>query len=70
MTTHEIELASPSRVLVNGRAYAIPEGCRFLAFQLSDGAPVDCGLKRPLPELPAPIRKETASSAAGKPEGT
>ncbi len=70
ISTTTIDLVSPSRVLVNGRAYVIPMGCRFLTFRLADGAPVDHVTKRPLTPLPALVRNETAASSAGKPEGT
>lgn len=80
---HAIDLVSPSHVLVNGRSYAIPEGCRFLAFRLADGVPVDFDTKRPLPEDrpeysygPPEWRPEEGRTVpawvtmAGKPEGT
>lgn len=66
---HDIRLGD-ALILINGRAYVIPPGCRFIAFRLADGAPVDNETKRPLTPLPALIQNETATSAAGKPEGT
>lgn len=68
-TRHDITLGDDALILVNGRVYAIPPGCRFIAFRLADGAPVDGETMQPLPESPDSICKETASSVAGKPEG-
>lgn len=50
ITSTTVDVTSPTRALVNGRAYAVPEGCRFIAFRLADGAPVDNETKLPLPE--------------------